>query len=68
ELRGTVEHARLFSLAINGAALIYNLLIAERFETFSADDSRADEYRERLSEWADDVEADRAELTSWNID
>ena len=69
ELRGTVEHARLFSLAINGAALIYNLLIAERFDTFSADDdSRADEYRERLSEWADDVETNRAELTSWNLD
>lgn len=69
ELAEAVEHARLFSLAINGATLIYNLLIAERFDAVSADDDGwTDHYTERLTEWADEVDNNHAELTAWDLD
>ena len=68
-LREIVEHARLFSLAINGATLIYNLLVAEKYDAVSAEDeSVAATYRDSLSDWADEVERNRTQLTSWDID
>ncbi|QHD86033.1 hypothetical protein GR168_12065 [Gordonia sp. JH63] len=69
DLRDTVEHARLFSLVVNGATLIYNLLIAERFDAVAADDgSWVEHYTERLTDWADEIERNRIELTKWDLD
>lgn len=69
ELKDAVEHARLFSLTINGATLIYNLLIAERFDAGREDDAKwADHYTERVTDWADEIERNRTELTTWDLD
>lgn len=69
DLRDTVEHARLFSLVVNGATLIYNLLIAERFDAVAADDgSWVEHYTGRLTDWADEIERNRTELTKWDLD
>ncbi|GAB25337.1 hypothetical protein GOPIP_079_00260 [Gordonia polyisoprenivorans NBRC 16320 = JCM 10675] len=67
-LREIVEHARLFSLAINGATLLYNLLVAEKFDAVSAEDGgHAESYREALNEWADEVEQNRNAITMWDL-
>lgn len=64
-----VEHARLFSLAINGATLIYNLLIAERFDAVSADDQGLSAgYSDLLADWADEVDRNRSALDAWDVD
>lgn len=63
-----VEHARRFSNVMQGAALLYNLLVSEAYEAkgFTRIDSPVDAYRELLTEWAADVNADHQLLRrSW---
>jgi hypothetical protein len=54
EITSLLEHAQLFSLAIHGAALLYNLLLAEHYEAagFTQLDDPSDTYRNRLEEWS----------------
>lgn len=61
-LAGLVEHARCFSLATHGAALLYNLMLAERREW----EERAVEYREAFEAWSDRIASDRAALSDWS--
>lgn len=58
-----IEHARRFSLLMNGAALLYNVVLAEldgRVELAAA-------YREDLEAWADDVDAEQGPLSEWAL-
>jgi hypothetical protein len=48
-VREELEVAELFSLGHHGAALLFNLLIAEA----RADDVRIDEYRAAIAQWSD---------------
>ena len=67
-IRGQLAHAQLFSLCMHGAALLYNLLIGERYEAAGhtrVDDPVAD-YRERLSLWAEECAHVSPQLTSWD--
>jgi hypothetical protein len=47
--------ARRFSILMNSAALVYNLLLAEAYEHegFDRVEDPVDEYRKRLNEWAE---------------
>lgn len=67
--RGLVEHARLFSLIINGAGLLYNLLLAERFEkaVTPGDTTNVEYYRDALDNWANDVSAQSPDIVGWDI-
>ncbi|MFD4368680.1 DUF6361 family protein [Rhodococcus sp. NPDC058521] len=69
ELRDLVHHAEMFSLVIQGARLLYNLLLAERYEElgFTSLDDPAERYREVFGEWAARCEARRDEVTSWHL-
>lgn len=65
-----VDHAERFAQIMNGAALLYNLMLAERAATLQASDSspwheKAVEYRKRLSTWQSDT-LDRL-ATGWNL-
>lgn len=60
--REQIEHARNFSETINGAALLYNLMLAELVRN----DDRIDEYDERIALWADRLAARESELTHWD--
>lgn len=62
QVRALLEHARRFSLVMHGAALLYNLQLAE----LSKRDDRIDEYRAKLTEWADEVAW--TELRNWRLD
>lgn len=55
-----LEHAELFSLAIHGAALLYNLQIAERYEGagFTTVATPVATYEDEFAQWIDEVEAE----------
>ena len=61
EPRAALDHAELFSFGMHGAALLYNLLLAEKYEAAGFDTMSApvDRYRDRLSGW----ELDRSRLS-----
>ncbi|KOX06648.1 DUF6361 family protein [Micromonospora profundi] len=62
-----VRDAALFSLAIRGAALLYNLLVAERYEETGLTEREAPvaRYRDKLSDWNQRVAAEQG-LKGWD--
>jgi hypothetical protein len=62
DLRGQLEHGRLFSLALHGGALLYNLLLAEKRPS----DDLITAYREELVDWAKEIDAETAQLRAWD--
>ncbi|QCB51995.1 hypothetical protein E5720_16375 [Rhodococcus sp. PAMC28707] len=69
EIRSLVEHARLFSLAIHGAGLLYNLLLAEKYAAVmtASGASYADDYREELKSWSAELADNSQEILNWNV-
>jgi hypothetical protein len=65
-----LEHAKLFSLGMHGAALLYNLLVAELYEEhgFTTVENPVADFRDRFSDWAGQVAARRGELGHWDQD
>ena len=59
-----VRHAREFALAMHGAALLYNLMLAE-----AVGDQRpdwVDRYRALLKDWAAEVDSRSTEYAAWD--
>ena len=54
EIKAILEHARRFSLALHGAALLYNLLVSEAYEAkgLTQINEPVERYRSSLAEWA----------------
>jgi len=69
ELQRVIEHARLFSVAIQGAALLYNLLLARRYTKVISSNGSAtvDRYEAAIANWWADIGSDPA-ITHWNYD
>lgn len=69
EPRELLDHARTFSAVMQGAQLLYNVMLAQQYESagFDAIDSPADGYRERLMRWSTTVHG-VADIEAWNID
>ena len=67
-VRDALDEARRFAVAMHGAALLYNVLLAERAEEFglSEYDGRRDDYTSRLDEWRLEVEA--SDVGGWDLD
>ncbi len=63
-----VNEARRFAVAMHGAALLYNALLAERAEKLglSQYEGRRDHYAGLLDRWRDEVEEHG--LRDWNLD
>ena len=57
-VREALDEARRFSVTMHGAALLYNLLLAERAKELglARHEGRRDEYRNRLDEWQKDFQ------------
>ena len=68
EVRSILEHARLFSLAVQGASFLYNLMIAERYVEagHTKIESPVERYRDRLQEWAQECEENDRQLAAWD--
>jgi len=61
-LRQDLLHARNFSEAIHGAALLYNLMLARQRET----KIWIDKYEDRFAEWAAEIRSRWDSLHSWH--
>jgi hypothetical protein len=66
-IREVLEEARRFSILVHGAALLYNLLASEHYESkgFTRVDSPVDWYRESLDNWAGQYTEDIGEDWDW---
>ena len=62
-IRRRVRHAEVFSAVMRGAALLYNLMLAER----CGNKDWVARYRQELAEWKN-YEFDRAAITHWSLD
>ena len=63
-LRGDLRDARHFAVCMQGAALLYNLMLSELKKR---DDWRK-KYRRKLAEWADEVREIGPALEGWRLD
>lgn len=68
-----LEHARLFSEIMHGAAWLYNLMLAEEVErgkkdkTDQEEEKWSTEYREQMEEWHTRIDEARPRLEKWDI-
>lgn len=62
DLLGPIEHARNFSEVLEGAAILYNWMLARK----KARRTLVSEYRDELLEWARSMEKARHRLASWD--
>ena len=67
-LKETLAHARRFSIAMHGAALLYNLLVGERYveDELTAVDDPVGRYRQLLAGWSEELAA--LDLADWELD
>ena len=62
-LREQLHHARLFAVSLQGAALLYNLMLAE----LRKDEDLIEIYRDELEDWSHDVDALESALAAWDL-
>lgn len=62
-----LHHAQMFSTAMHGAQLLYNLMLAEQYEAagLTAVANPVDRYRSELETWAERLPSD---LATWDLD
>lgn len=72
EIKRYLDHAELFSLAIHGAALLYNLMAAELFAAngFSNRQRNVEPrfYQEWFTDWSDQIRHESARFDAWDMD
>lgn len=68
QVRDAVNQARRFAVAMHGAALLYNVLLAERAKDLgmTRHDGRRDYFADGLEQWHNEVAA--SDLGSWNLE
>ena len=66
--RRLILDSHLFSVAIEGAAYLYNLLVAERYEAagLTREVGRVEYYRDMLAGWADLLNEDAELFRAWD--
>ena len=66
-VRDALDEARRFAVAMHGAALLYNLLLAERAEELGLSEhvGSRDRYKTRLDEWQ--VEFQKIDVGAWDL-
>jgi hypothetical protein len=62
DLARQLEHARVFSELMHGAAFLYNLMLAREARL----PERIDQHGESLAKWADQVRGRRPQLVAWD--
>ena len=63
-LREQLHDAELFAVCMQGAALLYNLMLSELQEH----EGRMETYRRELEAWAADIEALGSHMADWQLD
>ncbi|MGB3375934.1 MAG: DUF6361 family protein [Microbacterium sp.] len=69
EARILLDHAQAFSTVMHGAQLLYNLMLADQYESAGFDriETPAADYRERLEQWALTLST-VVDVSTWNLD
>ena len=62
--RNWLHDARLFSLVHRGAAILYNLMLAQA----NGNTDRADMFHDRLAMWTDEINGAYADIVNWDRD
>lgn len=62
DLRDALTHAQCFAEAMHGAAMLYNLMLAEADERDSVG-----EFRDRLTAWSEELQGRERELRAWKV-
>ena len=64
-----VQHAEVFSLVMNGAAILYNALLAERCVEMGIGDwqAQAIEYRHRFDDWMSTIDQEFSMVREWDL-
>lgn len=67
-LRSQLDHARAFSAVMHGAQLLYNLMLAERYEAagFEGHEDLVAEYEELIARWARELPTE-VSLDTWDV-
>jgi hypothetical protein len=70
EISRVLDHAELFSRVMHGAALLYNLLLAERCREIGLDElaKKRESLRVELSTWAIEMDALGPRLGNWALE
>jgi len=66
EVQGAVEHARLLAETMQGAAWLYNVLLAEERARSTGDPEPVERFRELLAAWATELSARRRAIAAWD--
>lgn len=61
--RELLDHARLFSETMHGAAILYNWMLAEAVPW----DDKVREYEQLFQEWADEMAASKSRIRDWKL-
>ena len=67
-LRLQLDHARAFSAVMHGAQLLYNLMLAERYEAagFEGHEDLTDQYEDLIAQWAQQLPTE-VPLGQWDV-
>lgn len=68
ELSAQLQHARLFSETMHGAALLYNLMLTEGSPPGERRDENMTRLRAELADWCGELSERADALTAWNRD
>lgn len=70
QTQDVLRHAELFSFTMHGASLLYNVMVARRYE--AAGHNRvvdaATRHEQRYRDWLEEADSDRRRLREWNLD
>ena len=66
-VRESLDEARRFAVAMHGASLLYNVLLAERAESLglTEHDGSRDRFADSLERWQDDIES--GDIRGWDL-
>jgi len=69
EIFQVVHHSEVFSLVMNGAAILYNALLAERCLELGIGnwEDEAVNYRARFDEWLVSIDRHSTKISAWNL-
>ena len=67
-IHSALQEARRFAIVMHGAALLYNVLLAERAEQLglTEHETRRDRYAARLDQWRAEIES--SDILTWDLD
>jgi hypothetical protein len=70
DLRESLEDSRRFAYLMEGAVLLYNLMLAEKQRelAITSDPERVDRYRSEFDRWSGEIVGMQEDLLAWNLD